>query len=194
MPSNSESGSRLREGFLQEREEAITAVRAWVAAVVHGRWRFRDPESVIQEILVELLRMGRDGRVRPDSSFRSFVMTVACHTCVDLWRRERLRTSAEVVDDFFDDIVDPGGDPEEAARQRQRLEQVRFVFQALDEPCRELLGRVFGDGMSSAKAGAHLGITAGNVRVRVHRCLQAAREIRRTYFPDGPQPTGDGAP
>ena len=43
--------------------------------------------------------------------------------------------------------------------------------------CRELWRLVYAEGLSAQDVGEKLGIKAGNVRVRVHRCLEKARAI-----------------
>ena len=57
------------------------------------------------------------------------------------------------------------------------------MIQSLTPPCRELLAMAFGDGMSAPEIGERLGLTAGNVRVRTHRCLKSARAVRTRWFP-----------
>ena len=170
-------------GFLAEDDSALETVRAWVSDLVGARWSFPDPEAVVQEIVLELLRLARDGRVRRDTGFRSFVLTVARNTCVDHYRRQRLRATVDKDDEFFDTLGDPGPDPEQAARKRERLEQVRFIVQALDPGCRDLLRGFFGEGLEGGEIARRMGISHGNVRVRIHRCLDKARKIRQEFLP-----------
>jgi RNA polymerase sigma factor (sigma-70 family) len=139
-------------------------VRGWVSDLVGARWRFPDPEAVVQEIVLELLRLARDGRIRRDTAFRSFVLTVARNTCVDQYRRQRLRATVDKDDGFFETLDDPGPDPEQAARERERLEQVRFIVQALDPGCSDLLRGFFGEGLEGKEIARRMGISPGNVR------------------------------
>jgi RNA polymerase sigma-70 factor (ECF subfamily) len=175
-------GAVLR-GFLAEDPSALETVRGWVSDLVGARWSFPDPEAVVQEIVLELLRLSREGRVRRGTMFRSFVLTVARNSCVDHYRKQRLRATVDKEDGFFESLGDPAPDPEEEARRRQRLEQVRFIVQALDPGCRELLRRFFGEGLEGGEIARRMGISPGNVRVRIHRCLEKARGIRREFLP-----------
>jgi RNA polymerase sigma factor (sigma-70 family) len=179
MRTDSGSDQGILQAFLEEQDAALETVRGWVCGHVGSRWRFRDPEAVVQEIVLELLHLAREGRIRSDSSFRAYVQTVARHTCVDQYRRQRLRTSSETEDGFFDSVPDSRPDPEQAASERERREHARFIFQALDPACRNLLGWSFGDDLPGAEIARRLGITAVNARVRVHRCLEKARSLRR---------------
>ena len=76
----------------------------------------------------------------------------------------------------------PAEDPETDLVARQRLAMARYVMQSLSADCRTLLGLVFGQGLRSREVGERLGITDVNVRVRTHRCLERARELRRSVW------------
>lgn len=177
------TSAEIRDGFLEGEHAATTTVQGWVRGVVHGGWRFRDADAVVQEILLELVRLGRSGSVRDDRDFKAYVQTVTRHTCVDIFRRERLR-AAESLDDSFFEV--PGGDdadPEQAYRARHRRERLRYILQGLEPGCRTLLRWAYADERSSADIADQLDITAGNARVRLHRCLERARALYREYFP-----------
>ncbi|MDX1388673.1 MAG: sigma-70 family RNA polymerase sigma factor [Acidobacteriota bacterium] len=155
---------KIRDAFLRDGTEAVEEVRSWVRAVVHGGWRFPDPDAVVQEIMLELVRLGRGGGIRKAPDFRAYVRTVARHSCVDAFRRERVRQTQPLDDVYFEIPGAPDGDPEQ-----RYLEQRR----------RELLRWAHGDDMTSSQIAERLGISAGAARVRLHRCLERARELHR---------------
>jgi RNA polymerase sigma factor (sigma-70 family) len=175
----------ILNGFLAGEDEAVHHVQGWVDGVVHlGRWRFEDPEAIGQEIVMRLLEIVRSGRYEKRSSFKTFAFAVAKYTCVDLYRRQRLRARVETV---------PGGPVPEAPapeaadhplrtlERREDLELLKYVLQGLPEECRRLWAWVYGEGLSAADVGRRLGASAGTVRVRVHRCLVKARVFARRY-------------
>ena len=176
----------ILNGFLAGEDEAIHHVQGWVDGVVHlGRWRFEDPEAVGQEIVMRLLDIVRSGRYARRSTFKTFVFAVAKYTCVDLFRRERLRTHVETgagspLAEF------PNGraaeHPHRAHEERENLELLRYLLQGLPEECRRLWGWVYGEGLGAAEVARQLGTNAGTVRVRVHRCLEKARDFAREYL------------
>jgi len=182
MGSVSESEDDIQRAFVAEEEPALETVRGWVAFLVSSRWSFADPDAVVQEVVLELIRLARDGRIRNDTRFRAFVSTVARHTCVDHYRRQRLRETVETDDGFFETLDDPAPNPEQAARRREQCEQVRFIMQALDPGCRELMVWFFGEELEGGEIARRIGITPGNVRVRIHRCLEKARRMRREFL------------
>lgn len=172
------SDEDLLQGFVEGGEEALSRVRGWADAVVHlGNWRFDDPEDVVQEILLKLVQVLKENRYRKRSSFKTFVFSVAKHTCIDRYRRGRIAREVPLTDDA---IKVSGEEQAETALQREERRQfVRFVFQQLSQECQQLWKWVYYEGLPTAQIGSRLGISSGNVRVRVHRCLERARVIGR---------------
>ena len=173
--------------FLAGDDETLRRVRSWIETVVHFQsWRFADPEGVIQEVHLKLLDIVRSRRFRGASSFKTFVGAVARNTCIDVYRVELLRHRRE--EQLQPAAAEPvtRGNPESAHVRRERRELARYVVQRLSENCRRLWHWVYRDGLSAREIAAKLGITPGNVRVRVHRCLQEARAIVGDYLDGGP--------
>lgn len=162
-------------------------MRGWVAVVVRGgSWRFSDPEGAVQDILLKLLRLVSAGKVREPGGFLKMVRTVAKYTCVDLYHADRTRASRETSATADEDEApfDPPSDddgPDEGYDRRERYEFLLYVYQRLPAACRELWDLVYREGKSAAEVGERLGIRAGNVRVRVHRCLETARGLARGF-------------
>jgi RNA polymerase sigma factor (sigma-70 family) len=175
----------ILSGFLAGDEEAVHHVQGWVDGVLHlGRWRFEDPEAVGQEIVMRLLGIVRSGRYARRSSFKTFVFAVAKYTCVDLFRRERLRGRVEsgaVAPVEAMPAANASEHPYRALEAREDLELLKYVLQGLPEECRRLWAWVYGEGLTAAEVGHRLGASAGTVRVRVHRCIQRAREFAQQY-------------
>ena len=75
----------------------------------------------------------------------------------------------------------PGGagDPQRDVERRERLEHLRYIHQRLPEDCRKLWGLVYGEGLPAPEVARRLGISDVNARVRIHLCLEKARELGR---------------
>ncbi len=176
--------SEIRTAFLTGEDRAVHEVEDWVSGLVRGGWRFRDPDAVVQEILLELVGLGRSGTIREDLDFRAYVRTVARHTCVDIHRRDRLRRTESIDDPYFETPADDDApDPEERLAARRRRERLRYLMQGLAPACRSLLRWAYGDGLSSNEIADRLEIAPGAARVRLHRCLERARKLSREVFP-----------
>ncbi|HET6277319.1 MAG TPA: sigma-70 family RNA polymerase sigma factor [Candidatus Polarisedimenticolia bacterium] len=165
----------ILNGFLAGDDQAVYLVQGWVDGVVHlGRWRFEDPAGVSQEIVMRLLTTVRAGRYRQRASFKTFVFAVAKYTCVDLYRRERLRGRVELEGGIVP-ASRPEAEPQRSLQERESLAVLKYVVQRLPEECRRLWTWVYGEGLSAAEIGSRLGESPGTIRVRVHRCLEKAR-------------------
>lgn len=165
----------ILNGFLAGNDQAVYLVQGWVDGVVHlGRWRFEDPAAVSQEIVMRLLTTVRAGRYQQRSSFKTFVFAVAKYTCVDLYRRERLRGRVEMLGGTLP-AARPETGPQRSLEERESLAVLKYIVQRLPEECRRLWQWVYGEGLSAAEIGSRLGASAGTIRVRVHRCLEKAR-------------------
>lgn len=174
------SAESLAQAFLDGDEEAQSTIAGWVAAIVRfGGWRFSDPEGVVQEVLMKLIRIGRQGGLPAATSLRPFVASVARYTCIDLYRREKHRQTFEQrMPEVFDAPGD-SPDPERRQRERDRLDRLKYIHQRLSVDCRELWRLVYTEDLPPAEAARRLSISVGNLYVRVHRCLERAREIGR---------------
>ncbi len=174
----------ILNGFLAGDDQAVYLVQGWVDGVVHlGRWRFEDAESVSQEIVMRLVRTVRSGRYQRRSAFKTFVFAVAKYTCVDIYRRERLRSNVEAEGQARPARPDAG--PQSSLEERESLELLKYIVQRLPDECRRLWKWVYGEGLTAAEIGSRLGASAGTIRVRVHRCLEKARGFAAEH-PAGP--------
>ena len=166
-------------GFRLGGAEQIRTVRAWAETIVRGgNWRFSDPEGVVQETLLKLLRLAAAGRVRDPESFQKFVYTVAKNTCVTVYHRERSRARHEEPAGEFDEPPAPDATTNRLERA-ERLTMLREILQRLPEACRQLWDSIYRERRTPDEVASALGITPVNVRVRVHRCTEKARAILR---------------
>lgn len=173
--------ARVLEEFRDGRPSALETVQGWIRAVLHGgRWRFGDPEAVAQEVLLKLLRIVGAGRIDDPRTFQKFVYSVTKNTCVTQYHRERRRATREQPDPGVEPPA-PDADPGRDLERRDRLEAAAYVLQRISGRCRQLWDYVYVQGQPAEQIAETLGISVGNLRVRVHRCLARAREIYGEY-------------
>ena len=123
-------------------------------------------EEVVQDTMLAVWRAAASFRGR--SSVRSWVIAIARRQTRDRLRGQRLR----VVDDaFLADQPGPNPRPEVIALDRVELAEVKGAIRGLASAHRELLGLVFGSGLSLPEVAGVLEIPLGTVKSR----LTAAR-------------------
>jgi RNA polymerase sigma-70 factor, ECF subfamily len=125
-------------------------------------------EEIVQDTMLAVWRGA--GSFRGESSVRSWVIAIARRQARDRLRGRRLR----VVDDaFLASQPGSGPGPEVMALDRAELAEVMAAIRMLAPPHREVLGLVFGCGLSLPEVAGVLEIPVGTVKSR----LAAARTV-----------------
>jgi len=125
-----------------------------------------DVEDLVQETLLALhLQRGTYDPALPVSAW---VLAVARHKLIDLWRRRgRQDALHDVLDDFGDgQLVAEGGDDHEARRDLGRL------LDSLPEAQRLAIRLTKVEGLSVAEASQRTGASESAIKVQVHRGLK----------------------
>ena len=123
-------------------------------------------EEILQDTMLAVWRGA--GSFRGESSVRSWVIAIARRQTRDRLRGQRLR----VVDGaFLADQPGSGPGPEVMALDRAELAEVKVAIRELAPSHREVLGLVFGSGLSLPEVAGVLEIPVGTVKSR----LTAAR-------------------
>ena len=123
-------------------------------------------EEILQDTMLAVWRGASS--FRGESSVRSWVIAIARRQTRDRLRSRRLR----VVDDaFLADQPSSGPGPEVTALDRANLTEVTGAIRELAPAHREVLGLVFGSGLSLPEVAGVLEIPLGTVKSR----LTAAR-------------------
>jgi RNA polymerase sigma-70 factor, ECF subfamily len=129
-------------------------------------------EEIVQDTMLAVWRGA--GSFRGESSARSWVLAIARRQTRDRLRRHRLR----VVDDtFLADQPSPGPGPEATALDRADLAEVMAAIRELAAPHREVLGLVFGSGLTLPEAADVLDIPVGTVKSRLTAARTALSRI-----------------
>jgi len=133
----------------------------------------QDREDLYQEILVAVWQALP--RFRGDSSERTFVFRIAHNRAITFQERSRRNTPREPLPD----LADGSPTPAEDAMARDAHARLRKAVHALPPPAREVVSLAL-EGLSNQEIAVVLGISGGNVAVRLHR---ARKTLRRALEP-----------
>ena len=165
--------SRIGQGD----EDAMAAFYREHGRVVLGQVLLVVGERVLAEEIVQdtMLAVWRGaGSFRGESSVRSWVIAIARRQTRDRLRGRRLR----VVDDaFLADQPSSGPGPEVTALDRAELAEVTGAIRELVPSHREVLGLVFGSGLSLPEVAGVLEIPVGTVKSRLAAARTALSRI-----------------
>lgn len=165
--------SALVAGFLANRPEAIGTVAAWARQVArHRDWGFETPEDIVQATLLVLVTNFRENRFT-GGNLRAYVQRIAKNMCVSSYRRARVRRGTVSLDQEPAIARNAAAEVEDPDQELT----VQSILRRLDEPCRRLIQLAFGLGLSRREIAARLGVAEVTARVRLYRCLRAAKDL-----------------
>ena len=165
--------------FLAGDLEAVRVVDGWLERAASSyRRRLRNQwDDVLQDVRLEVTRLLRDGKFRGDSSLKTYLWRVTCHTCLDRLRSRQRWTMVELDPRTVDDEVAAIFErPQEKVWSAERDLMIRVLAQMGDD-CRHLWSMLI-DGHSYREMSEETGVSEGALRVRVLRCRRKALEVR----------------
>jgi RNA polymerase sigma factor (sigma-70 family) len=173
------------DAFAREEPSAIERARALARSVVRGR-RYAIPlaeqDDLVQDVMLQLLRLARDEPPEPDRRFETLVRVVAARRCID-WLRTHRATRA-----LGADPPDQRESPVEAVMGAERVRLMREALDQLGPSCRDLIERRVARSMSYRQIAEDLDRSIGALRVQMHECIQRARDILSRLMETGRQP------
>jgi RNA polymerase sigma-70 factor, ECF subfamily len=175
-PVNDHDAGLLRR-IGQGDEDAMAAFYREHGRVVFAQVLLVTGERVLAEEIVQdtMLAVWRGaGSFRGESSVRSWVIAIARRQTRDRLRGQR----PQAVDDtFLADQPVPGPGPEVIALDRAELAEVRGAIRELARAQRELLGLVFGSGLSLPEVAGLLEVPVGTVKSRLSAARTALNRV-----------------
>lgn len=175
MPEDRE----IIRGFLAGDLDAVRVVDGWLEhAASSYRRRLREQwEDVLQDVRLEVTRLLRDEKFRGESSLKTYLWRVTCHTCLDRLRSGQrwnmVEYDPQTVDEDTAAVCDR---PQEKVWSVERDLLIRVLAEMGDD-CR-CLWRLVIDGHSYREMSEQVGVSEGALRVRVLRCRRKAQEVR----------------
>ncbi len=129
-----------------------------------------DAEDAVQAAFIRAL--DRIGQLRPGSRFGPWFYRVLRSTCLNLRRREMLRSHPEVPD-----TARAGDDPHRELERRQQRERILDALSQLPERQRTAVMMYDLEGYDHAEIAEVLDIAVGTSRANLHHGRQALRKI-----------------
>lgn len=186
MPPNAKSGDlelTLKPLWLQAQagdEAAYRQCLSMLATRLRAYLRRRlsaqphEVEDLVQETLLAL-HLQR-GTYDPSLPVSAWVLTIARHKLVDLWRRRGRREALhETLDDVDEALL--AAEPEDAGARRD----LDVLLQDLPAAQRQAIVLTKLEGLSVAEAAANTGATESAIKVQVHRGLKRLAELVRRH-------------
>lgn len=133
-----------------------------------------DEEDLAQDIALAL--WNALPRFRGECSERAFVLRVAHNRGLNhLWRRKNPESLPE-------ELVDPAPHPDAQTQRREDVDRLFTAIRSLSPPLRQVLTLALEE-LPHAEIAAALGISEGNVAVRLTRARSALRSLLKEEVP-----------
>ena len=148
-------------------------LRAWLRA------RFptlTDPEDVLQECYLRLLRAQRTGQV---VNSRAFLFTSVRNAALDIIRRSRVVTMEPLPEAETDHVEEKGPGVAESVSCAQEIEILHEAIRALPDRCREVMTLQKIHGLSNRDIAVRLGISINTVNAQMVIGLMRCRAFLR---------------
>ncbi len=151
-----------------------------------------EAEDVMQEAYVRAFR--ELASFRGEARFSTWLTRIACHEALARARKRRRLVSITGGEPPDPPSKTPG--PERELENRELQTVLREAVEVLPNPLRSVFCLREIEGLSTEQTADLLGLTAENVRVRLHRGKRSlrqmldrkiGREVRRLYLFDGPR-------
>lgn len=159
-----------------ERQDELAAgwlvrhYRPMVVAIVQSR--FKDPgwvEDVVQLVFIKCFRSLH--RVHTGASLRPWLVRVTQNTCANAWRDQRRVIVLPATDAGIEDLdmLHAADDDSAAGNEKESRSLAAALLRQLAKQERRLVWWHYFKSRSAGETGRHLGMSAGNVRVRLCR-------------------------
>lgn len=163
---------------MPSRNEFETIVRRHQDAVYRQLFRMcgnqDDAEDVLSETLLKAYR-ALDS-LENDSALRAWLVQIGRRTCGRLKKRQALRPVLGLAQIPESDLAAPGANALDLALEGELRDSLHQALDGLPPKLRDVYRLVEVEGASPAKVARDLGITVGNLKVRLFRARRRLRE------------------
>lgn len=167
--ARSGSACAMENLLIQVRPMIIRYCRTRLSSYSGGR---DTADDVVQETLVSVFR-ALPSYVDRGAPFAAWVYGIAARKVADA---QRLVLGGATPVPEVPDEADKGPGPEDHLVTREVADELYALLDQLPDRTRDVL-LLRAQGMSAEKAGAHLGLSPGSVRVTYHRGVAKLREL-----------------
>ncbi|MEA2239331.1 MAG: Sigma-70, region 4 [Thermoanaerobaculia bacterium] len=132
--------------------------------IAHRRFRVppSDVQPLIHDVFVSFMR--HEKGIGDD---RRWLAAAIGNACRNYWRN--LRAGVALPEELLD--------PRVVAEDALARHDVAILFAHLSEACRSILRLRYLDGLDPGEIAVRCGTSPGYVRLKVHRCLEAAKRV-----------------
>lgn len=167
--------SHDKEAFIKVYDESVNDIYRFVYFKIGSREEANDLTSMI---FLKTWNHIQNNSLEDSKTLRALLYKIARNTIIDHYRETGNKITASLDDeDNKIEVIDASQDPQEKLDQAANLELIKSKLPLLKEEYREVIIMKFINDLSLEEISDISGKTRGNVRVLLHRALNALREL-----------------
>jgi RNA polymerase sigma-70 factor (ECF subfamily) len=174
MPLND---AELIDGFLAGKRSSMDQIMQIIDSAI-SYWSSRlgyQVEDVKSDVLYKLYNSLQRNEFHSESSLKTYISGIVCHTCIDL-----LRFNKRFVETEIDDLDIPASflNAEQELEKKQALRLAFRVYRLLPKQCRQIWRMYLKNGLKCIEMGKILGKSEGNIRRQLWACREMAKKLK----------------
>ena len=164
----------LAENLVHGHSDAYHLIDKWILPRVKAlTWGLDEHfDDIVQDIRIGIWTNLKGRQFKFESSLKTYVTRIASYTCIDYLRA---KSAKKLVPS---DPSEEGDNPEEARRKREQRKLLWRVHRLMSRNCQSLWRMLYWEELSYQEIAQKLSIPIGTVGQRIHRCKNAARDLR----------------
>jgi len=167
--------SHDKEAFIKVYDETVNDIHRFVYFKIGNREEANDLTS---QIFLKTWNHIQNNSLEDSKTLRALLYKIARNTIIDHYRETGNKISVSLDDeDNKIDVVDNAQDPEEKMDQEANMELIKSKLPLLKEEYREVIIMKFINDLTLEEIADISGKKKGNVRVLLHRALNALKEL-----------------
>jgi len=167
--------SRDKEAFIKVYDENVKEVHRFVYFKIGKREEADDLTSII---FLKAWNHIQNKTLEDAKTLRSLLYKIARNAVIDYYREHAGRTISSIDDEENKiDVADESQDAHEKIEQEDDINLIKSQLPFLKEEYREIIVMRFVNDLSLEEISDITGKTKGNIRVILHRALNALREL-----------------
>jgi RNA polymerase sigma-70 factor (ECF subfamily) len=167
--------SRDKEAFVKVYDENVNEINRFVYFKIGKREEANDLTSII---FLKAWNHIQNKTLEDAKTLRSLLYKIARNAVIDYYREHAGRTISSIDDEENKiDVADESQDAHEKIEQEDDINLIKSQLPFLKEEYREIIVMRFVNDLSLEEISDITGKTKGNIRVILHRALNALREL-----------------
>jgi RNA polymerase sigma-70 factor (ECF subfamily) len=175
--------SHDKEAFIKVYDKNVKDIHRFVYFKIGN---YEEANDITSMIFLKAWNHIQNNSLEDSKTLRALLYKVARNTIIDYYRENKNKITTSLDDeDHKIEIIDESRDPQEKLDEEANLELIKRKLPLLKDEYREVIIMKFINDLTLEEMADISGKTRGNIRVLLHRALNALRELVEAESEEG---------